>query len=92
MTEIKAPQPEAVAKLKARLDELCSAAEARIPPVLPVGASAAALTWMTDEEVSERHEIVMALTRLEGGSAADAAARISAKKRISTNEAVGEAA
>ena len=90
--------PSTAAELRARLDELCAAAEARIPPVLPIGACAAALAWMTDEEVSKRHEIVLALTRLEGGSAAEAAARISAKyaelarKRSSTAAPTGEAA
>lgn len=85
------PGPRTAAELKDRLNELSATAESRIPPVLPIGASAAALTWMTDEEVNERHEIVLALTRLEGDSAADAAARIASKhaalarKRGTTN-------
>ncbi len=61
-----------------RLDELVAAAAARIPDVLPVGASAAEIMWMTDPEVRERHALVAGLPP-QRAEAESARRRIAAK-------------
>lgn len=44
-----------------RLDVLVARAKARIPDPLPVGVSAAEIMWMTDDEASERAQLVAML-------------------------------